>query len=99
MGVVSIMKQDFSHLPYPSVGDSVRVIEKKNYGTDDLTEGVVKDLLTKKKGHPRGTKVRLTSGVVGRVQEFVGQEMKKEVLEKDSEEEVVFVCDDEEMLV
>ena len=56
---------------YPKVGDKVRVVQKKDYNTGKLTEGVVKDILTKKIGHPRGTKVRLTSAIIGRVQEFV----------------------------
>lgn len=57
--------------PYPKVSDEVRVIQKKHYRTGQLTEGIVKEVLTKKRFHPRGHKVRLESGVVGRVQEFI----------------------------
>ena len=36
-----------------------------------LTEGVVKDILTSSPVHPRGIKVRLLDGTVGRVQEIL----------------------------
>jgi len=65
------MKPDVSHLPYPQIGDRVRVVQKKDYASGKLTEGVVKEILTSKQNHPRGTKVRLENGVVGRIQEFV----------------------------
>lgn len=55
---------------YPALGDKVKVVQKKDYSSGKLTEGVVKDVLTKKKIHPRGHKVRLTNGIIGRVQEF-----------------------------
>ena len=55
---------------YPKLGDKVIIIEKKNYDSGQLTEGVVKDVLTSKKFHPRGHKVRLNNGVIGRVQKF-----------------------------
>ena len=49
-------------------GVAVWIIEKKNYGTDNYTQGIVKDVLTPRGEHPRGIKVRLTDGTVGRVQ-------------------------------
>ncbi len=55
---------------YPKPGDKVKIVEKKNYSSGQLTEGVVRDVLTSKKFHPRGHKVRLKSGVIGRVQKF-----------------------------
>ena len=48
-------------------GMSVKVVKKEHQRTGELTEGVVKDLLTKSSTHPHGIKVRLESGVVGRV--------------------------------
>jgi len=45
---------------------------KKDQPTGRLTEGVVKDLLTKSPAHPHGIKVRLESGAVGRVKEILG---------------------------
>lgn len=56
---------------YPNPGDRVKVIQKKDYGSGVLTEGVVQDVLTRSPFHPRGHKVRLTSGTIGRVQEFI----------------------------
>jgi uncharacterized repeat protein (TIGR03833 family) len=54
-------------------GQQVRIVLKKDQGTGKLTEGIVKDLLTKSTTHPHGIKVRLESGQVGRVKELVGQ--------------------------
>ena len=65
---------------YPKPGDKVRIAEKKNYDSGQLTEGVVKDVLTSKKFHPRGHKVRLINGVIGRVQKFSDAE--NEIKEK-----------------
>jgi uncharacterized repeat protein (TIGR03833 family) len=50
-----------------SVGAQVQVVQKKDQRTGQLTQGVVKDILTKSATHPHGIKVRLTSGIVGRV--------------------------------
>ena len=52
-------------------GLRVKVVQKPHQRTGQLTEGVVKDLLTNSAVHPRGIKVRLMSGIVGRVQEIV----------------------------
>ncbi len=52
-------------------GDAVWVIEKENYGTEDYTQGIVKEILSPRDYHPRGIKVRLTDGTVGRAQWFV----------------------------
>jgi len=57
------------------VGARVQVVQKKDQRTGKLTEGVVKDLLTKSSTHPHGIKVRLTSGVVGRVKELLPGEI------------------------
>lgn len=40
---------------------------KEDQRTGKLTEGVVRDILTKGSTHPHGIKVRLESGLVGRV--------------------------------
>ena len=52
-------------------GIKVKIVLKKDQPTGILTEGVVKDILTNSKVHPRGIKVRLEDGQVGRVQEIV----------------------------
>lgn len=50
-------------------GQRVSVVQKQDQRTGDLTEGVVERLLTKSSFHPHGIKVRLESGIVGRVKE------------------------------
>ncbi len=52
-------------------GSRVKIVQKQHQGTGQLTEGVVKDLLTNSAIHPRGIKVRLVSGIIGRVQEVI----------------------------
>lgn len=54
-------------------GVEVDIVLKKDQPTGTLTRGIVQDILTSKPVHPRGIKVRLTSGHVGRVQHIVGQ--------------------------
>jgi uncharacterized repeat protein (TIGR03833 family) len=49
-------------------GMRVQVVEKPNQRTGALTEGIVARLLTKSPNHPRGIKVLLDDGTVGRVQ-------------------------------
>jgi uncharacterized repeat protein (TIGR03833 family) len=49
------------------VGFSVEVIQKHHQRSGELTEGMVKRILTKSPNHPHGIKVQLTSGEVGRV--------------------------------
>ena len=53
-------------------GVRVKVVQKPNQRTGELTEGVVKDILTNSAVHHRGIKVRLEGGIVGRVQEIIG---------------------------
>lgn len=53
-------------------GTKVKIVQKQDQRTGRLTEGVVKDLLTNSASHPRGIKVRLVDGIVGRVQEIIG---------------------------
>lgn len=54
-----------------TIGLSVKVVLKKDQRTGKLTSGKVKKLLTNSKYHPRGIKVMLEDGQVGRVQEFI----------------------------
>ncbi len=56
------------------VGARVRVVQKQDQRTGRLTEGIVRDILTKSGMHPHGIKVRLENGIVGRVKEIVGDE-------------------------
>jgi len=48
-------------------GVRVKIVEKQHQRTGELTEGTVQQILTNSSVHPRGIKVRLTSGIVGRV--------------------------------
>ena len=52
-------------------GLPVQVVQKQHQRTGQLTEGVVKDILTSSPVHSRGIKVRLESGIVGRVQRIL----------------------------
>ena len=52
-----------------SPGLHVRIVLKKDQRSGKLTEGIVKNILTKSPTHPHGIKVRLESGEVGRVKE------------------------------
>ena len=53
-------------------GAVVNVVQKQDQGTGKLTQGVVARILTNSPNHPRGIKVKLESGIVGRVQEIIG---------------------------
>jgi uncharacterized repeat protein (TIGR03833 family) len=48
-------------------GLKVSIVLKQDQRSGKLTDGVVKDILTKSPTHPHGIKVRLQSGEVGRV--------------------------------
>ena len=53
-------------------GVRVKVVQKPHQRTGELTEGIVKDILTNSAVHHRGIRVRLEGGIVGRVQEILG---------------------------
>ncbi len=52
-------------------GTHVKIVLKEDQRTGELTEGYVKDILTKSPKHPHGIKVRLVTGEVGRVKEIL----------------------------
>ncbi|ODA42390.1 YwbE family protein [Desulfosporosinus sp. BG] len=52
-------------------GVTVDIVLKADQKTGKLTRGVVKDILTNSQTHPRGIKVRLTDGQIGRVQQIL----------------------------
>ena len=52
-------------------GLKVKIVLKKDQPTGILTEGIVKTILTNSLFHPRGIKVMLEDGKVGRVQEII----------------------------
>ena len=55
-------------------GARVQVVQKQDQRTGKLTEGVVKDILTRSSTHPHGIKVRLANGTVGRVKKIISEE-------------------------
>ena len=52
-------------------GNYVAVVKKADQETGKLTKGIVAEVLTKSTVHPRGIKVRLENGTIGRVQSFL----------------------------
>jgi uncharacterized repeat protein (TIGR03833 family) len=52
-------------------GLRVSIVLKNDQRTGKLTEGTVRDILTKSPLHPHGIKVRLESGEVGRVKKIM----------------------------
>jgi uncharacterized repeat protein (TIGR03833 family) len=55
------------------LGARVRIVLKQDQRSGKLTEGVVSDILTNSPNHPHGIKVRLTTGLVGRVKEIMDE--------------------------
>ena len=53
------------------IGQTVKVIQKQDQRTGK-PEGVVERILTNSANHPRGIKVKLEGGIVGRVCEIKG---------------------------
>jgi uncharacterized repeat protein (TIGR03833 family) len=53
-----------------AIGAKVLVVQKQDQRSGKLTEGVVQRLLTNSQVHPRGIKVMLEGGIVGRVQKI-----------------------------
>ncbi len=52
-------------------GMLVNIVLKKDQRTGELTEGIVKDLLTSASFHHHSIKVRLMDGQIGRVQKII----------------------------
>lgn len=52
-------------------GITVDIVLKEDQRTGKRTRGIVKDILTNSQRHPRGIKVRLMDGQIGRVQEII----------------------------
>jgi uncharacterized repeat protein (TIGR03833 family) len=52
-------------------GKKVEIVQKHHQRTGELTEGVVKRILTNAATHPHGIKVQLETGEVGRVKKVL----------------------------
>jgi uncharacterized repeat protein (TIGR03833 family) len=59
------------------IGTRVQVVQKQDQRTGKLTEGIVKRILTNSPNHPRGIKVMLEDGIVGRVQHILPTDKEK----------------------
>jgi len=57
-----------------SIGAEVEIVQKHHQRSGELTEGVVKRILTKSPNHPHGIKVMLETGEVGRVKNVLEEE-------------------------
>ena len=55
------------------IGQLVEVVQKNDQRTGNTTEGIVRRILTKSSNHPHGIKVKLDSGVVGRVKNILDE--------------------------
>ncbi|MFK7921967.1 MAG: YwbE family protein [Bacteroidia bacterium] len=56
------------------LGLLVNVVQKHHQRSGELTEGIVKRILTKSPQHPHGIKVMLDDGTVGRVKEIIEED-------------------------
>ncbi len=55
------------------IGIIVQIVQKQDQRTGNLTEGIVKRILTSSNFHPHGIKVELGNGKIGRVQNIITQ--------------------------
>jgi len=53
------------------IGVLVQIVQKQDQRTGNLTEGIVKRILTLSNFHPHGIKVELNGGKIGRVQNII----------------------------
>lgn len=54
------------------IGSEVEVVQKHHQRSGELTQGMVKKILTNSPSHPHGIKVMLEDGIVGRVKSILG---------------------------
>jgi len=52
------------------IGQQVSIVQKQHQRSGELTKGVVQLILTNSASHPHGIKVKLASGLIGRVKEI-----------------------------
>jgi len=53
------------------IGLEVEIVQKQDQHSGELTDGLVKRIITKSAKHPHGIKVELETGEVGRVQTII----------------------------
>ena len=54
-----------------NIGDEVEIVQKQHQRSGEITDGIVKRILTKSPSHPHGIKVMLETGEVGRVKKVI----------------------------
>lgn len=69
------MKLDGRQRKNVQIGDLVEVVQKQHQRSGELTEGLVKRLLTNAAHHPHGIKVMLDNGEVGRVKYVIPEDV------------------------
>ena len=57
------------------IDDLVEIVQKHHQRSGELTEGLVKRILTKSPNHPHGIKVMLDTGEVGRVKRVIPEDV------------------------
>jgi uncharacterized repeat protein (TIGR03833 family) len=55
------------------IGAEVEIVQKNHQQSGELTEGIVKKILTKSPIHPHGIKVMLETNEVGRVKKVIAE--------------------------
>lgn len=53
------------------IGAEVEIVQKQHQRSGELTDGIVKRILTKSANHPHGIKVMLETGEFGRVKNII----------------------------
>ena len=65
---------DGKHRKNIHIGDEVEIVQKHHQRTGEITDGIVKRILTKSPNHPHGIKVMLETGEVGRVKRVIPED-------------------------
>ena len=56
------------------IGQEVEIVQKHHQRTGELTDAIIKRILTKAPHHPHGIKVLLDTGEVGRIKNILTDE-------------------------
>ena len=56
------------------IGQEVEIVQKQDQRSGELTDGIVKRILTKSANHSHGIKVMLETGEVGRVKHIIEED-------------------------
>ena len=56
------------------IGQLVEIVQKKDQRSGELTEGIIRRILTSASNHPHGIKVMLDTGEVGRIKNIIPED-------------------------